>query len=312
MNEETEQPQDDEPEVEAPADSQAKHHGPLGGERLAEARRAQQISVLEIAKELHLDEPKVRALEKNEFDVLGAPVFAKGHLRKYAQLVGVDNDDVLADYYRLTRSQAMPPVVTQRRLPRSGVTPGPWIAAIVVLLIAAIAYVVLVVQPFAAPESDSTVEVPVTTDTPPDSDAASDVVSDDRQDAAVEEQAAEDQAIEDQAIDEAGQPDMPVQQDLPVADVEPVVPATATADGDVRLAVTFVGDCWTEITDASGRRLFFDLGRTGRTISVTGQAPLSVLFGDADNVSLQLNGNDFAIADADRRGRTARLMLYGS
>ncbi len=46
-----------------------------------------------MAKELHLDEPKVQALEENQFDVLGAPVFAKGHLRKYAELVGVPVDD---------------------------------------------------------------------------------------------------------------------------------------------------------------------------------------------------------------------------
>ena len=38
-----------------------------------------------------------RALERNEFDVLGAPVFAKGYLRKYAQLVHVNSDDVLAE-----------------------------------------------------------------------------------------------------------------------------------------------------------------------------------------------------------------------
>ena len=63
-----------------------ERRGPLAGERLAVARRNQQITVLEIAKELHLDEHKVRALEQNDFDVLGAPVFAKGHLRKYAQL----------------------------------------------------------------------------------------------------------------------------------------------------------------------------------------------------------------------------------
>ena len=34
--------------------------GPLAGERLAAARREQQITVLEVAKELHLDEPKVQ------------------------------------------------------------------------------------------------------------------------------------------------------------------------------------------------------------------------------------------------------------
>ena len=84
--------------------------GPVAGERLLEARHAQQISIDEIAKELHLDEYKVRALERNEFDVLGAPVFAKGYLKKYAQLVGVRADDVIADYYQLNRSASAPPV----------------------------------------------------------------------------------------------------------------------------------------------------------------------------------------------------------
>ena len=118
----------------------AEPAGPRGGERLADARRALQISALEVAKELHLDESKVRALERNEFDVLGAAVFAKGHLRKYAQLVGVDPDDVYADYYQLTRSESMPPVVVGRSRMRQEVSPGPWIAAIIVILVAAISY----------------------------------------------------------------------------------------------------------------------------------------------------------------------------
>ena len=109
--------------------------GPVGGERLAEARRELQISVLEIAKELHLDEPKVRALERNDFDVLGAPVFAKGHLKAYAQLVNVDAADVMADYYQLNRAEGAPPVITARRVPRRELSPGPWIAAIVVIIV---------------------------------------------------------------------------------------------------------------------------------------------------------------------------------
>jgi cytoskeleton protein RodZ len=73
--------------------------------------------------------------------------------------------------------------------------------------------------------------------------------------------------------------------------------------------VTFLGDCWTEITDASGRRLFFQLGRSGRTVNVSGAAPLNVLFGDADNVDIRVNGEDFTIPAANRRGRTARLTI---
>ena len=105
----------DEKEKAAEETREAESQGPRGGERLAEARREREISVLEVAKELHLDEAKVRALERNEFEVLGAPVFAKGHLRKYAQLVGVDVEDVFTDYYQMTRSEGIPPVVSARR-----------------------------------------------------------------------------------------------------------------------------------------------------------------------------------------------------
>ncbi len=117
-----------------------ERQSPVGGERLAAARRAQQITVLEIAKELHLDEPKVRALERNDFDVIGAAVFAKGHLRKYAQLLQVDEADLMLDYYQLTRSAAMPQVVSTRPKPRREVSPEPWIGALIVLAIAAVAY----------------------------------------------------------------------------------------------------------------------------------------------------------------------------
>ena len=57
-------------EVDNTASEPEEPSGPLAGERLANARRELQISVLEIAKELHLDESKVRALERNEFRVV--------------------------------------------------------------------------------------------------------------------------------------------------------------------------------------------------------------------------------------------------
>ncbi len=59
------------------------------GERLAAARAEREVSVTDIAKELHISEDKVEALERNDFDTLGAAVFARGYIRKYAQLVGL-------------------------------------------------------------------------------------------------------------------------------------------------------------------------------------------------------------------------------
>ena len=322
MTDEKDKPDDETPDATA--------EGPVGGERLAEARRAKQISVLEIAKELHVEEAKIRALETNEFDVLGAPVFAKGHLKKYSQLVGVNHDDVLADYYRLTRSQEMPPVVVQRQKPNRELTPGPWIIAILVIASLAIAYGILVERPFATLPVPPASSPAVSEGAPPaEATEAGDEAAPPTAEPAGETESAPGSAAEPPPGEVPGQPveneqTQPAadQQTQPIADepmqpvaVELAQPATTVpaADGDdVRLSVTFVGDCWTEIMDASGRRLFFQLGRAGRTVNVSGPGPLSVLFGDADNVDIRVNGEDFSIPAASRRGRTARLSIAGS
>ncbi len=267
--------------------------GPVGGERLAAARREQQISVLEIAKELHLDEPKVRALERNEFDVIGAPVFAKGHLRKYAQLVGVDEGDVMADYYQLNRTTGIPPLVAGRRRPRREMSPGPWIAVVVVLIVAATAYWWFTYTPAVVDEApvDLIAQPAVPAPEPEAEPAAADVGEDDS-------------AILDSAGDAA---DAPLAEE-PAEETE----SPTLGDGQMRILLTYSGDCWTEITDADGRRLFFDLGTDGRTVELSGAAPFNVLFGNAENVRIRVNGSERAIGAAERRGRTARLTIDGS
>jgi cytoskeleton protein RodZ len=245
--------------------------------------------------------------------MLGAPVFAKGHLRKYAALVGVDPDDVLQDYYRLTRAQGMPPVVGKVRKQAREISPGPWIALIVALLIAAIAY-----WWFVARDAS----LPTTGLQPVSNTQASDPGSVDVESAAtiLGVEASLPPSPEPQsAVPQSSTPEAatPVEATGPAAD-NTVLPgiedANATAPlavaaGELRLSLSFSGECWTEVTDANGRRLFFDLGRAGRNVNVSGEAPLSVLFGNAENVSVQVNGSDYEIQAADRRGQTARFSV---
>lgn len=288
-------------------------NGPMAGQRLAEARRSLQISLHEIAKELHLDEAKVRALEANDFDVLGAPVFAKGHLRKYAQLVHVDIGDVLADYYKLNRASPAPPVVALRPRPRQELSPGPWIAVIVVIVLAASVYWWFTSRQLQTPapavgnvEQQPAAEMPVAL--PPDADAGADA---DAEDAVAVDEVGDDPATPEPATTPAPARTEP-QAAAPVAVVaSPGTDAPAIAEGQVRLLVTYTGDCWTEITDATGRRLFFGLGNAGRTVELSGTAPLNALFGDAGNVSLEVNGTAFSIPASSRRGDTARLVIAG-
>lgn len=275
--------------------------GPVGGERLAEARREQQISLLDIAKELHLDEPKVRALERNEFDVIGAPVFAKGHLRKYAQLVGVDESDVMADYYQLNRTAGMPPLVFGRRRPRREMSPGPWIAVAVVLIVVATAYWWIAYGPEDVEEGPAPVDLVTQPATPePEAEPEAQPEAEPGAGNVAPEDSDDDSAVLESANRESGSP--------PVEETE----SPALGDGQMRVLLTYSGDCWTEISDASGRRLFFDLGTDGRTVELSGEAPFNALFGNADNVTIRVNGSDRAIGATERRGRTARLTINGS
>ena len=306
----------DEPESPSEEDQPAEPQGPVCGERLLQARRERQISVTEIAKELHLDEAKVRALERNDFGILGAPVFAKGHLKKYAAIVGVNVDDVLADYYRLDRSLSAPPVIAGRPKPQPGHSPGPWvIAAILIVVVTVLLWWFLGSREASNPgpgasdapgEPAAAVTRPAT-ETPAAMDADVGIAEDaeayqDEQDE-VRDPATE--APSGNAADTGAAGSTDAQAVSTSADVVGAPPAA----GEVRLDIRFSGDCWTEISDGSGRRLFFDLGRSGRTVRLNGEAPLAVLFGNADNVELSVNGDDYPIPATSRRGQTARLTI---
>lgn len=79
------------------------------GELLRVERERRGMSVQQAADELHLDARLVGAIESNNFLALGAPVYAKGHLRKYASLLGLSPDVVIEHYLTLTD---VPPVPT--------------------------------------------------------------------------------------------------------------------------------------------------------------------------------------------------------
>ena len=273
---------------------------PLGGERLAAARRAHEISALDIAKELHLDEPMVRALEQNDFAVLGGEVFAKGHLRKYAELVGVPTDVVLADYYALNRSAGAPPVVGPVRKMEREFPPGPWIAGgVVVIIIASAAYWWFTRDP--APVAQLEPGILATFALEASSEQARD-------------EAAESAGIVselDPMVDaqELAAPETAMASLAPAAsEVDPFVEEAGLLP-QVHVELTFSGDCWTEVSDASGRRLFFDLGTAGRVVALAGDEPLQMVLGDSENVSITVEGRDYPIPDSVRRGRLARLTI---
>ena len=62
-------------------------------------------------------------------------------------------------------------------------------------------------------------------------------------------------------------------------------------EGTDTIVMNLTGDCWTEIEDRDGNKVFYDLAREGRSYVINGKSPMSVFLGAADEVSILFNGS---------------------
>ena len=77
------------------------------------------------------------------------------------------------------------------------------------------------------------------------------------------------------------------------------------------MLLTYTGECWTEVTDATGKRLFFALGTDGRTVELSGAEPFSVLLGNPGSVTVMVNGDEYTLPATARPDRPLRLTISG-
>lgn len=76
------------------------------GTWLRRQREAREISLRQIAERTKISMRYLQAMEDDRFEVLPAPVFAKGFLREYARYVGLSPDDVVNHYLSVQQPQA--------------------------------------------------------------------------------------------------------------------------------------------------------------------------------------------------------------
>lgn len=88
------------------------------GVRLRGARERMGLTLAQVAEQLHLDPKSVLALEVEEFATFGAPVFTRGHIRRYSNLVGEKTDELVALY-----NASAPAPSSEVRAPLVGVNP---------------------------------------------------------------------------------------------------------------------------------------------------------------------------------------------
>jgi cytoskeleton protein RodZ len=243
---------------------------PGGMLRVERERRG--YSVQHAAEDMHLDAWVIQAIEANRFEALGAPVYARGHLRKYAALLGLSPATVIERYEALVGTPLAPPpipaaiaapvIVERRRVSRLPL----WIAAAIVV-VAGLAWLVFELW------------WPLSSDNATSSEVVAPTVSD----------------PVSEPVEQAQQAPAPAAAaSAPVAQASAVA-ATSAPAGEVRVRLEFTGPSWAEIYDASGKRLMFDMGTPGRVRTVAGVPPLRVNLGMASAVNAQVGERPIVI-----------------
>ncbi len=278
------------------------------GPRLKSERERRGLSSQKAADELHLDGWVIDALEADDYERIGPSVYAKGHLKRYAALLGLPSAEIMAGYE--SRTQAPRPAASQPanvRLrtgpPVVSDLPSRFIVGSVaaVLLLAGVLWWKPWHQRGAGPVASETLAA--------NSSAAS---ADGATDSAVA-------AVTSAAAAPTISPTPSLASSLPLATpsggaaamsstraTSSSKPDAMAGMGRARLRLSFSADSWVDVHDAAGRRVFAGNGRANSVKTIAGVAPMRVYLGFASGVQLEINNRAVAIGPQFWAGDVAR------
>ena len=266
------------------------------GERLRAGRERAGISIAAAAEKLHLDIKVIEALESDRFADLGASVYVRGHLRRYADFVGEPGVEMVSSY-TAKEARPVPPDLTQAPHPERRSDPRRLVTPLVGLLCAA----VLMLAIWWVLAGSKSGEAPVAAQS--SSESAAEVTA-----APVATiQAPSATAPGSAAASPPGVNAMPAAAVAAPPTREPIAPVRET-----RLKLELSRDSWVEVYDSRGERLFYDVASAGSVQSVSGRGPLRVVLGSAAGVTVEVDGQAREIPTGSAEGEGARFVVNRS
>jgi len=259
------------------------------GATLSAAREKRGIELGAAAESIGVPQNVLSALEADAWDRLDAPVYVRGYLRKYARLLGLDQDAILAAYEvnaaphdPAIRAHVTTGLGTQRDMRWLYTVSG--VIVLVVLILAGLwGWHSLRSRP-------SRVQVPA---------------------AAASAMMAHGSAA--QTAGPVGAAASLTQTGAAPAKSAPA-PAHAEAGGTgegIHLQLQMLRPSWVEVYGPDHGRLYYNLAAAGTHLKFDrARGPVSVFLGNVSGVKVVLNGEDFRIPDSDIAGNTARFELH--
>ncbi|AHL76402.1 Cro/Cl family transcriptional regulator [Stutzerimonas stutzeri] len=311
------------------------------GETLRAERESKDWSLSSVAKQLNLSERSLSQIEAGDFSQLPGHTFARGYVRAYAKLLGLDQNRLVQQFDQHTGTDATGSSVNSLghidepvRLSRSMVR---FFTLILTLAIAVGAFLwwqdrttrneanrsVSPLERIEVEAADGTTEIhlldradepaelaadePVDSTPPTTDDDAQDFIGDALPS---DGQLASESPIDASAEQDEAVPSSEVPTAAPEADTRtaPMADAETVAPGEGRVALDYTADCWTRVTDSDGKVLYSGLGKAGTSRTLVGKAPLDVHLGFASGVQVSFNGEAVSLS-GKTRGETARFKL---
>ena len=309
------------------------------GETLRQARENNGWTLAEVALKLNLTASSLSNLETGAFDKLPGHTFARGYIRAYAKLLGMDQTSLVHDFDLYTGTDANGSNVHSLGRIEEPVRVSHTILRVVslLLLLAVVGggfiwwqnqtsmrakdLIGLAPEHVEVEGADGTTRIhPI--DEPEDqavAEAAAEGEAAVATEAAAEQGATTELALPAAPATPAAQPQAPAAPAAPVQQPAPAVvapvtaapapaPAAAPVAGAGKVNVHYTADCWTQVTDATGKVLFGGLKRKGENLEVSGKPPLSLRLGYARGAQVSYNGQPVDVAPFTS-GETARLKL---
>lgn len=239
------------------------------GKRLKKARESMQLSCTDVARELSLNTDIISKIERNSFTGI-APIYACGYLKQYARLVKLSESDIIDSYQRLGFS---PPGIISDVIKRTQAEISSSDKSVRIMTYVVITGLLVLFGLWWY--SNNSLPDPV--DKP--SINAEQIIEKNKPVITPEETGATEPQPGQSEVDVK----VAIANNAPEIDEQNAIPP-------MTVQLDFLNECWLEITDATGKQLAYKLKSGGSSSIVQGIPPFSVFLGDAEGVTITVDG----------------------
>ncbi len=269
------------------------------GARLRSAREARHIDVQQVANELRLPARHIEALEAEDLSRLPEPSYICGYLRSYSKMMELPSDEIVAqfpgmkDYLASVKSTVMPTrmVAPVPEMVEQAAHKGFNVSSLAMIAVAVVVGALLLFQLLGGKREQTTNgSVAPESKAVPETTAAPSATPRSAVPPATEKRSTEPKAPAPVSPASVSEPkaEAPAETPVPKATVQPpkLTPGSLPLS---QLVLSFRGDSWVELFDATNLRLAFELVHGGEVRTFNGAAPFHLLLGDASEVDIRYN-----------------------